>query len=225
MAVDRLPAGQVLQERRVPWVRAAVLGGHQGGPGGPGGAQGGQGGPGGQRGGGQAGRGGQGGGQGGPGGPGGQGGPNPQNDAKIKEILNPRQYSRFKQIEIQVVGPQAFMMPEVAERLQITEQQHEAIREIMESMRPPQGQPGQQGGQGNQPPDPAKRMKEVMTKILAVLSEKQRSEYRAMTGREFVLTMRPPMGGQGGPGGPGGPGGRRGGQGGPGGTPPPTNAN
>jgi hypothetical protein len=126
--------------------------------------------------------------------------------------LSPQQYSRFKQIEIQVVGPQAFMSPEVAERLQITEDQHEAIREIMEEARPEPGQPGQQ------PPDPSKFMKAVMSQVLAVLSDKQRSDYKAMVGREFYLTSKPPMNGQGGPGGPGGPGGR---QGGPGGTPPP----
>lgn len=183
--------------------------GMQGGPGGPGG-QGGPGGPGGQGAqGGQRGGGQRNGGQGGQGGRGGQGGPNPQNDAKIKEILSPQQYTRFKQIEIQVVGPLGLMMPEVAERLQITEEQREDIREVLESMRPPEG------GQGGQSQDPAKRMKEVMSKVLAVLSEKQRAEYRALVGKEFVLTTRPPMGG------PGGPGGRQGGPGGPGGPPPP----
>lgn len=190
------------------------MGGGQGGPGGPGGQGGfggGQAGPGGQRGGGQGGPGGAGG-QGGPGRQG--GGPNPQVEAKIKEILTPVQFTRFKQIELQIAGPQAFMMPEVAERLQISEEQHEAIREVMESMRPPQGQPGQQGGQGGQRPDPAKRMKEVMSKVLAVLSDKQRAEYRTMTGKEFTLSMQP-MGGQ------RGPGNRQGGQGGPGGPPPP----
>ncbi len=159
------------------------------------------------------------------GGPGGQGGPGQggpgfdpekgkQMESAIKKILNETQYKRYRQIDLQVDGPRAFQRPEVVEALQISEDQMDQIREIMEQNRPqggpPQGGPGQGGrGQG----DPGKFADELMKKITAVLSDSQKSKFKELVGAPFKLE-RPKGGPQGGPG-QGGPG-----QGGPDGPPP-----
>jgi hypothetical protein len=202
-----------------------------GGPGGPpqgggfsGGQQRGQGGPpqgGGFGGGQQRGQGGppQGGGfgggqqrgQGGPGGPGGPGFGQDQGEMekKIQEILTDDQYKRYKEIELQVQGAPAVLRPDVSQKLGITEEQRQQIRQILESNRPQMQPP-----QGGDRPDPEKmraemekRREEMNKKVLAVLTADQRSKWQTMLGKPFKLTQ--PAFGPGGPGGPppGGPGG------------------
>jgi hypothetical protein len=200
-------------------------GGFQGGPpqGGPPQQRGGQGGPpqqgqGGFQGGPPQGQGGFGQrGPGGPGGPGGQGGPgNDQHrqemEAKVKGILNADQYARYQQLALQAEGPRAFGRKDVAEKLNLSEDQQQKIREIHEANRPQPPAPGGQGG----PPDfekmraeGDKRREEIMQKILGVLTSNQKSTWNSMVGKPFKFQppqMRGP-GGQGGPGGPGGQGG------------------
>jgi hypothetical protein len=145
----------------------------------------------------------------------------------IKNILTPGQYKRYREINLQVEGPRAFMRPELGDALNLSEDQRDQIREIMESNRPPQGGPGgpppggpgqggqqgggQQGG-GQRGPggpggDPGKFADALMDKIKAVLTEAQKAKYKEMTGAAFKLE-RPQGGPQSGPGGPppGGPG-------------------
>ncbi len=227
--------------------------GGQGGP--PQGGQGGfQGGPPQQRGqGGQGGfqggppQGGQGGGQRGPGGPGGP--PNGQRgedmDKKIEAILNDSQFARYQQLSLQAQGARAILRPDVSEKLKLTEEQHDQIRQIMEANRPqggPQGRGGQggppqqgqggfqggppQGGQGGfgqrgqgGPPnfeEMEKKDAELNKKIMAVLTSSQKATWEKMLGKPFKFE-KPQMGPGGPGGGPGGGQGGRGGQGGQGG--------
>ena len=215
--------GQLFPARR----QGGQFGG-QGGPGGPpqgGGQFGGQGGPGGPpQGGGQFG------GQGGPGGPpqgggqlggppqGRQGGPDPMDD-KVKGILNPGQFARYKELQLQWRGAGAISQPDVADKLGLSDAQREKVREAMDAGRP---QPPQ-GGQGERPDfeQMRKQMAEAKARserqILAVLNSDQRTKWDQMVGKPFKFAQ-PNTGGMGfGPGGPGGGPGRGQGRGGSGG--------
>jgi hypothetical protein len=139
-------------------------------------------------------------------------------EAFINQNLTQQQRNRFHQIELQVQGPRAFMMPEVGEKLSLSSQQREAIRKILDANRPPMpgGPPnggpanGGRGGQG----DLGERARRIMNQIMEVLSQPQQAKYRELIGNPFRLS---PMGGR-----PGGrPGRQNGGSGGPG-TPPPS---
>ncbi len=204
--------------------------GGPGGPGGEGdgkvrgeGGQRGQGGQGQQ--GGQRGQGdGNGRGEGGPGGPG-QDGPqmHEQMMAKIKTILNANQFSRFEQLALQKAGAIVIARPDISEKLGLSETQLQTIREIIRDNQPGPGGPGGQGdgrvrgeggqrGQGQQGGpgepggfDPAKmqaKQDELNKKILAVLTNSQRSTWNSMLGDKFEFSKpTPPRGGQGGGGG------------------------
>jgi hypothetical protein len=105
--------------------------------------------------------------------------------------MNQNQFRRFKQIELQASGPMGLMNPRTGQELQISEDQREQMREIMENNRPPQP------GQG----DPSKFHDFIMGKLVAVLNATQQAKWREMVGAPFKLS--PPQRGQGGPGGPG----------------------
>lgn len=167
----------------------------------------GQAGQGGQRGqGGQGGQGRQGGGQ-GQGGPGGQGGAEmaARVDAQLKTILNANQFARYQQLALQASGPAAFMRPDVAEKLALTEQQVQQMRSIVEANRPARPEPGQ-GGQGSPPerPNPEQmraQQEKLMNLLLGVLNSNQRNQWNAMVGAKFEFS--PPQQGRGGRGGGG----------------------
>lgn len=92
-------------------------------------------------------------GQGGPpmmGGPGGPGGPNREAmEAPIKEILNANQFKRYQELSLQWEGPIAIGREDVAEKIGLTREKLEEVRQLIgESM----GRPGGPGGPGG-PPD------------------------------------------------------------------------
>lgn len=164
-----------------------------GGPGGPGGR--GQGGPG--QGGPGQGQGGQGqGGQGGPGGP----PPNP-----LADILNEGQMNRLNQIALQWDAPMAWLDPRHSERLQISENQRQAITEIIRANGLPMGGPGGPGGPGA-PMDWNEMLgkrRAAQQQALQILNQQQRALWGEMTGQAFNKWVQPPMpqrpgGGQGG---------------------------
>jgi hypothetical protein len=127
-------------------------------------------------------------------------------EATINGILSQDQYTRYRQIGLQVQGPGALMRKNVSQALNLSGDQRERIREILEQNRPPMpppppggpGGPGEgemppppPGGPGGPPrPDPEAR-KRVEAKIMAVLTEAQRSEWKSMLGRPFDLGPPP----------------------------------
>lgn len=131
-------------------------------------------------------------------------------EAIVKGILTDTQFTRYKQLELQAAGPQAFLRPEIVKALTITDDQKDQIKTILESNRPTR--PTSTDGSSARP-DFAALNKKVTAKILAILTDDQVTKYKAMIGKEFKFKN---LGGPGGPGmgGPGGPG-----MGGPGGGP------
>lgn len=180
-----------------------------------------------------------------PGGPVIPGGPNDTvMDGKIKGILTDAQYTRYHQISLQVQGPGAFNNTDVIEKLQLTQEQQDQIRNLRRQMGrpafpggpppggpggpppsgpagpppvgpggPPPGGPGgpPPGGPGGPPPGGPGVMrpgqmeemrKQVLDKILELLTDTQRATYQQMRGAEFDASLlRPAMrpGGQGAP--------------------------
>ncbi|GAB4135527.1 hypothetical protein [Thermopirellula anaerolimosa] len=133
---------------------------------------------------------------------------------KIEDALLPHQVARLKEIRLQVSGVGALMDPEVQKELGLSEEQVQKLRdvgrEVMQSMRP-------QDGQG--PRDPGamrERFQEMRQKMeeaaLKVLTEDQKAKWNKMKGEKFELSpedMFPRRGGDGAPGGDR-PAGRRG---------------
>jgi len=139
-----------------------------------------------------------------------QGGPRPPRDgegrpprereeieAKIREILDPRQYARYREISLQVAGPGAVLRPEVGAELRLSQGQRERIQEILEQNRPPRPPMPPEIGSGSppEPPQPARPpsaedRRRVMDQVLRVLNDGQRARLREMMGKPFEL--RPP---------------------------------
>ena len=135
-------------------------------------------------------------------------------DKKLQEILTADQYSRLKQIRLQVEGPRAMLRPEIAQKLGLTQDQRDQIQNVFQQDRPtppPNDGGGQNGGPGNFRQAMEERRTKIDKAVMAILTDSQKSTWHELTGAPIKL---PPMG-------PGGPGGRGGFGGGPGGPPPP----
>lgn len=119
-----------------------------------------------------------------------------QLEKDVKAVLSEAQFKRLKEIVLQQSGPSALARRDVADQLGLTEEQSAKIREILESNRPER--PDFQGGR----PDPSEmdEMRERMEaqreklnkKLLAVLTEGQKSKWQAMLGKPFKLEPRGP---------------------------------
>jgi hypothetical protein len=113
----------------------------------------------------------------------------------VGDILKPDQLKRLEQIQLQAAGAIAFSRAEVQTALKLTDEQKEKIKSItdeaakaMQGLRgggQGGGKRGKQGGQGN--PQRTALQKETMEKIMAVLTDAQKSTWKDMTGEPFQL--------------------------------------
>jgi len=119
--------------------------------------------------------------------------------AKLDQILDKDQRTRFHEIELQVEGARAMLRPEIAEKLGLSDDQRQSIEQVVQrhaaDMRPPR--PPQDGEEGRPPappsPDAMRRAHEqVNREAMAVLTEGQRKTWKSMTGKPFHMEMRPP---------------------------------
>lgn len=118
-----------------------------------------------------------------------------QSDEKLATILDARQLERLNQLRLQREGFQALNRDDVAKKLELSEEQRAKLRE--------------QPVEGFLPFAPPDVRKQAQDDALAILTEKQRTTWTQMQGKEFTFPEFGP-GGPGGPGfgpGPGGPGG------------------
>ncbi|MGC8668939.1 MAG: hypothetical protein ACP5VE_12570 [Chthonomonadales bacterium] len=111
------------------------------------------------------------------------------------DILDTTQLKRFKQLEIQRQGAQAFRNPEVVNALQLTQEQNDKIagvlRDMMQAMRD-----AMQGVDfRNMTDDDRAKLQatqkrvsdEAMSKIQAILSDAQKAKWKEMTGAPFTF--------------------------------------
>ncbi len=123
-------------------------------------------------------------------------------DEKLGKILEGKQLERLSQLNMQREGTAALKRPEVAKKLQLTEDQQSKIGKVQV--------PGFGPGRGpGLSPDETRKM---LADAVAVLTDEQKTKWGELTGPEFNFPA--PQFGPGGPGGFGGPGGGRGGPGG-----------
>jgi len=133
---------------------------------------------------------------------------------KLEEVLNTSQRDRLAQIELQAELAshriEVFSKKEVAEGLEITDEQKQKLTELRESISKEMREARGQGGQGGPPSDDVRaKMKklgeETMDKAKEILTSEQREKLEKMAGKkvDFDLSQL------GGPGGRGGFGGRR----------------
>lgn len=113
-----------------------------------------------------------------------------QNKA-VADILDTTQQKRFKQIEYQQMGAQAFTRPDVADALKLTEDQRAKIRSIeQESFQ--QMREAMQGVDRQNMTDAdrqklASLRKATDDKVVAVLTDAQKAQWKQMQGAPFKL--------------------------------------
>lgn len=127
---------------------------------------------------------------------------NAKGHKELETILKPEQMKRFKEIELQARGVEAFADKEVHKALSVTEEQagkiETALSELNEKRRTifQDAQGDFQAAMG--------KVRELQTetreKVMGLLKDDQKAKYKELTGEPFDL----PVGGPGGPGGGGG---------------------
>src|SRR5262249_47610244 len=116
---------------------------------------------------------------------------------KIVRLLTPAQRSRFQQIAIQFLGPQAFNDPDVAKALLLTVSQKKEIRALskpvaMPGQKGPKG-PGHRGPPGGRPDEARKCAQEQIDTVLTmVLTPEQRQKWDELVGPPFHGPLMPP---------------------------------
>jgi len=111
----------------------------------------------------------------------------------LTDILKPEQLTRFQQIQRQQMGAQAFLMPDVADTLKITDEQKTKLQEI-------QQESGQQMREvfqefQNDREGATKKMAELRKastdKAMAVLTDSQKKSWKDMIGEPFEVKFEP----------------------------------
>lgn len=126
-----------------------------------------------------------------------------QQQEQIGRILQPAQRTRLRQLELQRMGPAALMRPDVTSELNLTEQQQQKIRDIMQQYGQKTAQLMQEARNAQVDPQVwrqrLQQLREQTDKeLLGVLTPEQQEQWKKMLGKPFEF-----------PRGPWGPGGMR----------------
>ena len=137
---------------------------------------------------------------------------------KLGEVLQPKQFERLEQIELQLQGPMTFVTPKIAKALDITKEQTEKIESILEEMwgKIREAMAGIRDLSAEERREKFSEMREQMQKlnkefgdkILEVLTSDQRDKFEKMKGEKFDIDpseLMPRFRGGPPPDGPGGP--------------------
>ena len=130
--------------------------------------------------------------------------------AEVEKALTPDQVKRAKQIEVQMMGMRAFSNEDVAKKLNVTDDQKEKLKTVMEEygkesqdLRQEYGIRGfGGGGGGGEPPSPEKMAEyqkknkaltdETMEKIMKGMTDEQKKAWKEMTGDAFDVSKLMP---------------------------------
>ncbi len=112
-------------------------------------------------------------------------------DEVVKAIaLNEEQLKRYKQINIQAARSAAFALPEVQDKLKLTDEQKKEIREIATESRTKGAEIRKNAGENKE--DARKQStaltKETTEKIMALLKDDQKAAWKELTGAPFEYT-------------------------------------
>jgi Spy/CpxP family protein refolding chaperone len=118
------------------------------------------------------------------------------------KVLNESQKKRLREIELQAMGPIAFLQPEVADELKLTQEQRSRLQGIVMQQMQQLREQFQGGGFGQgQGAQNFQQIREQMEKqMLEVLTPAQREKWQQMQGKPFQFEGGRPMlwGGMGG---------------------------
>jgi Spy/CpxP family protein refolding chaperone len=130
--------------------------------------------------------------------------------AAAEKALTADQVKRAKQIEVQVMGMRAFSNEEIAKKLNVTDEQKEKLKGVMEEyqkegqdLRQEYGIRGFGGGGGGGEPPSAEKMAEytkknkaltdeTMEKIMKGMTDEQKKMWKEMTGEAFDVSKLMP---------------------------------
>jgi hypothetical protein len=118
-----------------------------------------------------------------------------ENDQKAVRTLSPGQEKRLRQIRLQVQGPRVFTDPQLAQELNLTEEQRQRVGKMVEEF-------DQQMGKSIQPgvsPEEARqkmraRDKDARERLLKLLTPEQQAKWKEMAGEPFdgPIGINPP---------------------------------
>ena len=118
---------------------------------------------------------------------GGPGGGPREMDVKLEAVLNDSQMKRLKELQLQRMGAQALMRPEIADKVGLSDDKVAQVRDIVDEARRKMPRP-----ESGQLPDREQMMKarqamvaEVNDKVVAILTSKERSQWDRLCGKPF----------------------------------------
>jgi Spy/CpxP family protein refolding chaperone len=123
-----------------------------------------------------------------------------ETEKALAEVLKPEQAKRLKQISLQQRGSQAFNDDEVQKDLKLTDDQKDKIKTLNEDL----GKDTReifQNAQGNfreAGEKAATLRKETLEKVVSLLTDEQKKEWKEMTGEPFEVKFEAPRSGFGG---------------------------
>jgi hypothetical protein len=114
-----------------------------------------------------------------------------ENQKALDGILTKEQVKRLKQIDWQLLGPQAFSIPEVGSALGLSNEQEQRIRRIQFEGFPRGGPPPWHGGDPEQARKQIEQLRrDSLRKILVVLSADQKQQWQELIGKSFHGELR-----------------------------------
>jgi len=112
--------------------------------------------------------------------------------AFLKETLNAEQFKRFEQLELQHEGPSALFRPQIAQDLKITGEQRSQfmglVQEMTKEIQPLIKESKSAGNPGKMEEirlTVIKLRMDCLGKIVALMSDAQKKQWNAMTGKPF----------------------------------------
>lgn len=117
----------------------------------------------------------------------------------LKDILKEDQFKRYRQISLQAMGAGAFNDEEVVKTLELTDDQKAKVKEILDGAQKERQTLMEEARQGGNPQEAFGKMREIgdkaKEKATALLTDKQKGQWKELIGKEFKFEMGPPGGG------------------------------
>jgi hypothetical protein len=114
---------------------------------------------------------------------------------EVEKILKPEQMTRLKQIARQQGGPAAYILPENAKDLKLTDEQKTKIKGISDELQKDVMELFRAGGMGGFSPEMREKMtslnKEAKEKADEVLTGDQKTKWKEITGEPFTVQRGP----------------------------------
>jgi hypothetical protein len=119
--------------------------------------------------------------------------------AKLKEILLPKQQDRIKEIRIQVAGGAAVLDPELQKELNITDEQKEKLKTTQEEWGKKLRESMSSGDRSDFPKKMQEARKDLDEQLMKILTDEQKEKLEKMKGEKIDIDpatlMGPPPGG------------------------------